>query len=128
MSNSIKFEHGTDGKLEFDNSGMGLLGLLSLGAIEETALQSCKGNDFQKQYPTDSYGLENASGHAEQILSQLHSSIDAIGHIAANADVGEVQQSIQDAFWLISDLAKLAEKVSFIKSDIDHALNQQAKK
>lgn len=125
MSSSIKFNHGTSGKLEFDNSGMGLVSLLLLGALETTAQDSCKGNDFQKQYATDKEGLAKSIDLAEQIVEQLHSGINAISNLAANASLEEVPDSVQDVFYLIHGLSRLAETALSIKSDMACALEQQ---
>lgn len=128
MSTTIKFDHGTSKKLEFDNSGMGLLGLLSLGALELTTQDSYERNGFQKKYGTDIDGLKKTSYQAEQILMQLHSSIEAVSNLAANANLEDVPESIQDIFYLIGDLTKLASNVTAIKSDIDFSLEQQGEK
>ena len=123
MSSSIKFTHSHEQQLEFDLSGMGLVGLLSLGALEATSSYAMDNGVCKKVYETDKEGLAKSVGRAEGILSQLHSCISSVSTLAANANMEEVGDSAtQDIFYLLAELGKLSDQVAVMRSNMSDPL------
>ena len=127
-SSTIQFTHSENSTLEFCNQGMGLMRLVSLGALELTASRDFKGN-CQKQYATNQAGLEQAEEFAEELSESLQSSIEIITEVSAVADFSEFEHDINTLFYLLADLSRLAQWASTTRSDLGYALSlQQAEK
>ena len=127
-SSTIKFNHGENSTLEFCNLGMGLMRLVSLGALELTASRDDE-NGCQKQYATDRAGLEKAEDYADQLIEQLQTSIEIITEVSAVADFKGLEGDVNTLFYLLADLSRLAQWASTTRSDLGYALSlQQAEK
>lgn len=123
VSNSIKFDHGDGGVLEYQNSGTALNNVMALGALLHTRFYNFDKNAPHLQFPTDSEGLKQGIGSADDLLNFINTSMSALGEALVFVERAEMGGSIEALGWLIKGLADLAADAEFARGEMVAALN-----
>ena len=121
---SIKFDHAESGEISINTGHTPLADAFTIGSMHLTKKRIYEpGRNSKEGYPTNHSGLNTTSMKADELITFLHTSIQAIGILLVNADKEEIQREIDSIAWLQVGLSELAEQVAAANSDMNFTLN-----
>ncbi len=120
----IKFEHAENGEISINTGHTPLADAFTIGSMHLTKKRIYEpGRNSKEGYPTNHSGLDAISMKSDELITFLHTSIQAIGILLVNADKEEIRREIDAIAWLQVGLSELAEQVAAANSDMNYVLN-----